>query len=94
MTSPTELAFTGADVEKLTIAGVAATAAGAAMLLLSGEADVDEATNPRSGLVNQPPHPIVTLRSRLDSARLSAGGEDASDVLFGEELGRRRHSRR
>lgn len=47
-TSPTELAFTGADVEKLTIAGVAATAAGAAMLLLSGEADADEATNPRA----------------------------------------------
>ena len=46
--SPTELAFTGADTEKLAVTGLAATAAGAALLFLSGEARVDEATNPRT----------------------------------------------
>ena len=46
-TGPTELPFTGADVEELTAAGLAVTAAGAALLFLSGEADVDEATTPR-----------------------------------------------
>jgi hypothetical protein len=46
--SPTELAFTGANTQELTVAGLAVTAAGAAMLFLSGEADVDEATNPRA----------------------------------------------
>jgi hypothetical protein len=47
-TSPTELAFTGADVEDLTVAGLAVTAAGAALLFLSGEGAVDEAITPRT----------------------------------------------
>jgi hypothetical protein len=46
--SPTELAFTGADTEQLAVTGLAVTAAGAALLFLSGEAKVDEATNPRA----------------------------------------------
>ena len=47
-TGPTELALTGIDVEQLAAAGLAVTAAGAALLFLSGEANVDEATTPRT----------------------------------------------
>ena len=49
-TSPTELAFTGAEVEELTAAGLAVTAAGAALLFLSGGGEVDEAVTPRAPL--------------------------------------------
>jgi hypothetical protein len=50
-TGPTELAFTGANLDHLAAAGLAATAAGAALLLLSAEAErfgPDAASTPRT----------------------------------------------